>query len=1061
MSSGSSSHDCSTRPRRSRHSRVGVRGIDAEHRHVAAGARPVTLEDLDRRGLARAVRPEKPEDLAGGDLEVDPAHRFDRAVSHAEVVNLDRGEPSRRQCYGRLRFGSTCGPYAGAAPVDGPGLRICACAAALLRLQGAFAIASLGSEGIEAPERESGAGEDAPCNSTNTSRTPDPTSTTTTSPSDPEQPIDRPLRFATRQPGVRPRRRDRSPARRRSPDRDRVLRRQPRRTRRLRRHARRALAERAALRAHRAGRARHRAGVRGRRARRRGRHLRGARAARSASRRSPRRRADWLDLARIAGVAGLRPLPPPPEEARLHGRRHSKDRDAAAIAHHYDVSNDFYRMVLGPSMTYSCGVWPSADATLETAQASKYELVSRKLGLEPGMRLLDVGCGWGGMVMHAARHHGVRRGRHHAVAAPSRVGPARRARRRSRRPRRDPRAGLPRRARRSVRRDQLDRHVRTRRRGAARRVLRDAVHAAASRVAACSTTASRARRRRGARPRFARRGFIDRYVFPDGELHEVGSVVSRIQNAGFEARHVEGLREHYALTLRAWVRNLEASWDRRGRRGRRGARARVAALHGRVGGELRGRDARRSTRCSRCATTTARAASRCVRIGSRHERRCRRRPATSPTARAIRPEITTSPVANDGARVRGSSGGRSFSGWIVPPDAMRVRDLARARSPDRAAGRADHSACFSRARARPARMTGDATSPSSVTPAALVQTRHGSVLCDPWFTPAYFGSWFPFPRNDGLDPDADLGAPDYLYISHLHRDHFDPRVARAQREQAGTRPAARSSASTCSQRELRALGFHDFVRTRHGERVDLDGLGVTILAMTSPADGPLGDSAIVLDDGTARVLNQNDARPGDLDALHALGPFDAQLLQFSGAIWYPDRLRLPAGGEGPARARRSGSTRWSAPQRYVEAVDADARVPVRRAALLPRPRPLRAQRPRPRSGQHLPRPDRVPRAARGARDRPRAPHRARLGRSTSTPASARSRTRPTPTRLRAVRRQARVPRAVPARLGGLARRRARRRGRGRATISSPSSRRGSSRCSSRRRSRRPASPATS
>ena len=73
-------------------------------------------------------------------------------------------------------------------------------------------------------------------------------------------------------------------------------------------------------------------------------------------------RASGSSSPRIAGVAGLRPLPPPPEEARLRGRRHSKDRDAAAIAHHYDVSNDFYRMVLGPSMTYSCGVWPSADA---------------------------------------------------------------------------------------------------------------------------------------------------------------------------------------------------------------------------------------------------------------------------------------------------------------------------------------------------------------------------------------------------------------------------------------------------------------------------------------------------------------------------------------------------------------------------------------------------------------------------------------------------------------------------------------------------------------------------
>ncbi len=110
----------------------------------------------------------------------------------------------------------------------------------------------------------------------------------------------------------------------------------------------------------------------------------------------------------MLGLRSLRPLPPPPEEARLRGRRHSKARDASAIAHHYDVSNEFYRIVLGPSMTYSCGVWPTIDAGLETAQATKYELVCRKLGLEPGMQLLDVGCGWGGMVMHAAQHHGVR-----------------------------------------------------------------------------------------------------------------------------------------------------------------------------------------------------------------------------------------------------------------------------------------------------------------------------------------------------------------------------------------------------------------------------------------------------------------------------------------------------------------------------------------------------------------------------------------------------------------------------------------------------------------------------
>ncbi len=111
---------------------------------------------------------------------------------------------------------------------------------------------------------------------------------------------------------------------------------------------------------------------------------------------------------KLLGVKALRPLPPPPEEARMHGRRHSKARDAAAISFHYDVSNDFYEIVLGPSLTYSCAVWTDTTTTLEQAQANKHELVARKLGLEPGMRLLDIGCGWGGMVLHAAKEHGVR-----------------------------------------------------------------------------------------------------------------------------------------------------------------------------------------------------------------------------------------------------------------------------------------------------------------------------------------------------------------------------------------------------------------------------------------------------------------------------------------------------------------------------------------------------------------------------------------------------------------------------------------------------------------------------
>jgi cyclopropane-fatty-acyl-phospholipid synthase len=268
---------------------------------------------------------------------------------------------------------------------------------------------------------------------------------------------------------------------------------------------------------------------------------------------------EWLALVRIAGTTGLRPPPPhPPEEARLHGRRHSKGRDAAAISHHYDVSNAFYRLVLGSSMTYSCGVWPSPEATLEDAQAAKYELVCRKLGLRPGMRLLDVGCGWGGMVIHAARHYAVQ-----AVGVTLSTKQAEWARQAAQDAGVDHLVEIRVQDYRDVGDGPYDavssigmfEHV-----GATRleeyftrlhTLLRDEGRLLNHGIARVGTS----------RARFASRGFIDRYVFPDGELHEVGNVVSGIQKVGFEVRHVEGLREHYALTLRAWVRNLESAWD--------------------------------------------------------------------------------------------------------------------------------------------------------------------------------------------------------------------------------------------------------------------------------------------------------------------------------------------------------------------------------------------------------------------------------------------------------------------------------------------------------------------
>jgi UDP-MurNAc hydroxylase len=167
----------------------------------------------------------------------------------------------------------------------------------------------------------------------------------------------------------------------------------------------------------------------------------------------------------------------------------------------------------------------------------------------------------------------------------------------------------------------------------------------------------------------------------------------------------------------------------------------------------------------------------------------------------------------------------------------------------------------------------------------FAETRHGSVLCDPWFTPAYFGSWFPFPRNDGLDPST-FASPDYLYISHAHHDHFDPEWL-AFHVDKRTRVLLPEFRVPLLERALREVGFTHFVQIRNGEVAELDGLRVAIRAFTEPADGPLGDSLLVLDDGTARLLNQNDARPGNPDELRAHGPFDLQLVQFSGAIWYP------------------------------------------------------------------------------------------------------------------------------------------------------------------------------
>jgi UDP-MurNAc hydroxylase len=173
-----------------------------------------------------------------------------------------------------------------------------------------------------------------------------------------------------------------------------------------------------------------------------------------------------------------------------------------------------------------------------------------------------------------------------------------------------------------------------------------------------------------------------------------------------------------------------------------------------------------------------------------------------------------------------------------------------------------------------------------------IETPAGSILCDPWVNPAYFAAWFPFPDNSGLDWEQ-LGRTDYLYVSHLHRDHFDAENLRRFVAKTATVLLPEFPTSELED-ELRALGFTRFLATRTNEVLELDGgLRVMIQALTSPTDGPIGDSALWVEHNGVRVFNQNDARPTDLAVFADLGHVHAHLLQFSGAIWYPMVYELP------------------------------------------------------------------------------------------------------------------------------------------------------------------------
>lgn len=268
------------------------------------------------------------------------------------------------------------------------------------------------------------------------------------------------------------------------------------------------------------------------------------------------------NIVRSVGFEHLLPVAPPPQEALprwrrvAEGLRHSRSRDAEAIHHHYDVSNRFYEWVLGPSMTYTCACYPHADATLEEAQENKYRLVFEKLRLQPGDRLLDVGCGWGGMVRYAARHGvratGVTLSAEQAEWAKQAVadeGLANLAEVRHGDYRDVSETGFD-----AVSSIGLTEHIGVANYPAYFGFLRHRLRTGGLLLNHCIT-----RPVNGTPP--AVRGFIDRYVFPDGELTGSGRIITEAQNAGLEVLHEENLRSHYALTLRDWCANLVEHWD--------------------------------------------------------------------------------------------------------------------------------------------------------------------------------------------------------------------------------------------------------------------------------------------------------------------------------------------------------------------------------------------------------------------------------------------------------------------------------------------------------------------
>ena len=242
--------------------------------------------------------------------------------------------------------------------------------------------------------------------------------------------------------------------------------------------------------------------------------------------------------------------------AQLRGQRHSKSRDQQAISFHYDVSNEFYELWLDRQMVYSCAYFKTENDSIDQAQEQKLEYACRKLRLKPGERLLDIGCGWGGLILHAARNYGV-----HAVGITLSQQQLALARQRI------AEAGLSSRCEVKL----LD-YRDAEQLGTFDKVVSIGMieHVGENRLPEYFSAAFRLLNpggvflnhgigRAGNRPKTDQPTFTDVYVFPDGELVPIATTLNAAEQSGFEPRDVENLREHYHLTLVQWLRRLEAN----------------------------------------------------------------------------------------------------------------------------------------------------------------------------------------------------------------------------------------------------------------------------------------------------------------------------------------------------------------------------------------------------------------------------------------------------------------------------------------------------------------------